>query len=144
MILITSFLLCRVLSNIAYGQLRIETPSHSYVFPPFPSSADDGHPRAHIRVLKHNFWLRLALMSDLGFSEAYMFGEIECDNLIDIFSVCRGLPLSHLILDDRTMALRRIPLLPPSDSIHYETDHWVYHPFLDAFRPPSDACARTD
>lgn len=33
-------------------------------------------------------------MSDLGFAESYMFGEIECGSLIDVFSVSvsEGLP----------------------------------------------------
>lgn len=29
-------------------------------------------------------------MSDLGFSEAYMYGEVECDDLIPLFLV--GIP----------------------------------------------------
>lgn len=30
-------------------------------------------------------------MSDLGFSEAYMFGDIECDDLIAVFTVSNSI-----------------------------------------------------
>jgi cyclopropane-fatty-acyl-phospholipid synthase len=56
-----------------HGHLRIQTVDREYVFPvsqPNNESAnehDDLH--AELRVLNNSFWIRLALMSDLGFSE---------------------------------------------------------------------------
>ncbi|KAI0785790.1 CFS1-like protein [Abortiporus biennis] len=81
-------LLRSVLSRIAHGQIRIDTETRSYVFPEeiLPTNKFP-HVRAHIHVLRPSFWLRLALMSDLGFSEAYMFGDIDCEDLIAVFEI---------------------------------------------------------
>ncbi|KAI0077595.1 S-adenosyl-L-methionine-dependent methyltransferase [Panus rudis PR-1116 ss-1] len=76
------------LQNITNGQLRIQTPSRTYVFPKSITSSNKNPTLlAEIRVLKPTFWLRLALMSDLGFAEAYMFGEADCPDLISLFSI---------------------------------------------------------
>ncbi|KAK7691991.1 hypothetical protein QCA50_005396 [Cerrena zonata] len=78
----------RTLQNIQYGQLRIHTPERTYVF---PDSASPAKVHAEVRVVRPAFWLRLCLMSDLGFSEAYMFGDIDCDDLIAVFTIfCRN------------------------------------------------------
>lgn len=78
----------RTLQSIQYGQLRIHTPNRTYVF---PDSASPAKVQAEIRVVRPAFWLRLCLMSDLGFSEAYMFGDIECDDLIAVFTVSNSI-----------------------------------------------------
>ncbi|TFK69533.1 cyclopropane-fatty-acyl-phospholipid synthase [Pluteus cervinus] len=44
-------------------------------------------PLAEFRVLNDAFWIRLCLMSDLGFAEAYMYGEVECKNLVALFEL---------------------------------------------------------
>lgn len=79
------------LNNITQGQLVIRTPSQTYVFPdPNASSAHLNHKpsvKCSITVLNPAFWLRICLASDLGFAEAYMFGDIDCDNLINLFEV---------------------------------------------------------
>ncbi|EPT05160.1 hypothetical protein FOMPIDRAFT_1111662, partial [Fomitopsis schrenkii] len=38
------------------------------------------------------FWLRLAMQGDLGFAEAYMYGEVDCADLSALF---------HVLLDNR-------------------------------------------
>ncbi|CAK5262442.1 unnamed protein product [Mycena citricolor] len=35
----------------------------------------------HMKVVNENFWLRLILSGDLGFSEAFMIGDVEVSNL---------------------------------------------------------------
>lgn len=40
---------------------------------------------AQFRVLNPTFWIRLCMMSDLGFAEAYMYGDAECDDLPTLF-----------------------------------------------------------
>ncbi|OCH86874.1 cyclopropane-fatty-acyl-phospholipid synthase [Obba rivulosa] len=40
-----------------------------------------------LTVRNPTFWLRVAAMGDLGFAEAYMYGEVECDDLIRVFMV---------------------------------------------------------
>ena len=68
-----------------HGRLVIETPSSTYTFPPSPT--DNKHPDVHarLRVINPAFWIRLAFMSDLGFAEAYMYGDIECTTLPTLF-----------------------------------------------------------
>lgn len=45
-------------------------------------------PKAELTVRNPVFWLRLYAMGDLGFVEAYMYGEIDCDDLAKVFQVC--------------------------------------------------------
>ncbi|EIW59336.1 cyclopropane-fatty-acyl-phospholipid synthase, partial [Trametes versicolor FP-101664 SS1] len=42
---------------------------------------------AELTVRNPVFWLRLCAMGDLGFAEAYMYGEIDCDDLAKVFLV---------------------------------------------------------
>ncbi|KAH9933161.1 cyclopropane-fatty-acyl-phospholipid synthase [Epithele typhae] len=77
---------------IAHGALIIHTPQHTYHFgQPLTPHASLAHPPrapvAELTVRSPNFWLRLCAMGDLGFSEAYMYGEVECNDLINLFMV---------------------------------------------------------
>ena len=50
-----------------------------------------GRPRkVELVVKKETFWIRSFLFADLGFAEAYMLGEVECEDLTGFFQV--GLP----------------------------------------------------
>ena len=56
-----------------HGHLRIHTSDREYLFP----VSDKDRPRnehdnirAELKVINPSFWIRLALMSDLGFAEA--------------------------------------------------------------------------
>ena len=73
------------------------TYSHIYTFPlpELVNGADNGENinehrdlKAELRVLKDSFWVRLCAMGDLGFAEAYMYGDVECDDLVSLFKVC--------------------------------------------------------
>lgn len=79
------------MSRIDKGRLRIVTDSHVYIFPPPGSLADKKNPnpelKAEFRVVNPTFWIRLCLMSDLGFAEAYMYGDAECGDLPTLFKV---------------------------------------------------------
>ena len=80
----------RLMQNITRGHLRVLTYSHIYNFPaPSASSEDNEYPqlKAELRVTNDVFWIRLFTMSDLGFAEAYMYGDVECDDLVTIFEV---------------------------------------------------------
>ncbi|KAJ7643992.1 CFS1-like protein [Roridomyces roridus] len=72
------------MQNMTEGQLRVLTYSHIYQFPTVGLASDDSVTKAELRVSNDAFWLRLCLMSDLGFSEAYMYGEVECDDLVSL------------------------------------------------------------
>lgn len=46
-----------------------------------------GHPKVELKINRENFWVRLFLFGDMGFAEAYMLGDVECDNLTGFFMV---------------------------------------------------------
>lgn len=80
------------MSRINKGQLRVVTDSRVYIFPPPGSPADKINPardlKLELRVLNPTFWIRLCLACSLGFAEAYMYGDAECDDLPALFEVC--------------------------------------------------------
>ncbi|KAF8827495.1 hypothetical protein HHX47_DHR4000067 [Lentinula edodes] len=71
------------------GQLKVLTFSHIYTFPSHETTAriEDGGHKAELRVVNDVFWVRLCAMGDLGFAEAYMYGDVECDDLISLFQI---------------------------------------------------------
>ncbi|KAI0044109.1 cyclopropane-fatty-acyl-phospholipid synthase [Auriscalpium vulgare] len=75
------------LKKIRIGRLRIVTPGKTYEFP--ETSAHDASTdlSVELRVVSDAFWVRLCTMSDLGFAEAYMYGDVECDDLISTFLI---------------------------------------------------------
>ncbi|KAJ4493210.1 CFS1-like protein [Lentinula lateritia] len=75
--------------NITQGQLKVLTFSHIYTFPSHQTTAqiEDGGHQAELRVVNDVFWVRLCAMGDLGFAEAYMYGDVECDDLISLFQI---------------------------------------------------------
>ncbi|KAF8526759.1 CFS1-like protein [Gautieria morchelliformis] len=79
------------MQNITRGHLRVLTYAHIYNFPALPASAEDDneYPQlaAELRVANDVFWIRLFTMSDLGFAEAYMYGDVECDDLVSVFEM---------------------------------------------------------
>ncbi|KAI0632231.1 S-adenosyl-L-methionine-dependent methyltransferase [Trametes polyzona] len=81
-----------LLKDIANGTLTIHTPERTYCFGEDPAvhgelDSDAVAPKAELTVRNSTFWLRLCAMGDLGFSEAYMYGEIDCDDLTKVFLV---------------------------------------------------------
>lgn len=44
-------------------------------------------PNVELIVKKESFWVRVLLFADMGFSEAYMLGEIECSDLTAFFTL---------------------------------------------------------
>ncbi|KAJ2584172.1 hypothetical protein IWW49_005080 [Coemansia sp. RSA 1797] len=44
---------------------------------------DDSGPHVHLTIFSEQFWVRLMLVQDLGFAEAYMAGEVSVNNLVD-------------------------------------------------------------
>lgn len=78
-----------VFQRIQKGSLRIVTPNHVYEFPPHHAKHFDASSgvKAELRVISETFWVRLCTMGDLGFSEAYMYGEVECDDLLPVFLI---------------------------------------------------------
>ena len=89
-----------VLKSITVGHLRIVTDKHTYEFP--AGGTDTGHEDLHaeLRVINDAFWVRLCTMGALGFAEAYMFGDVVCEDLISIFSVCTVGSTSYLSIPE--------------------------------------------
>lgn len=81
----------RLMQKITIGQLRVVTSEHTYTFPSQDSMSETQNEKpelkAELRVVSDTFWVRLCAMGDLGFSEAYMYGDVECDDLISLFQV---------------------------------------------------------
>lgn len=78
------------LSRMNHGHLRILTSEREYVFPvPDKNRPRNEHDnlRAEFKVLSGSFWIRLALMSDLGFAEAFMYGDVQCEDLVSVFQI---------------------------------------------------------
>jgi cyclopropane-fatty-acyl-phospholipid synthase len=76
------------MQNITAGHLRVLTYSHIYNFPAsFEKNNDAPSPKSELRVASDVFWIRLCAMGDLGFAEAYMYGDVECDDLVSLFQM---------------------------------------------------------
>ncbi|KAJ3733331.1 CFS1-like protein [Lentinula guzmanii] len=74
------------MQNITQGQLKVFTFSQIYTFPSHPETNKVAH-KAELRVVNDVFWVRLCTMGDLGFAEAYMYGDVECDDLVSLFQI---------------------------------------------------------
>lgn len=62
------------------------TCEHTYNFPAdFTPKDETCENTVELRVVNDVFWIRLCAMGDLGFAEAYMFGDVECDDLVAVF-----------------------------------------------------------
>ena len=76
------------MQNITNGHLRVLTFEHIYNFPALSAAEDSAQGvKSELRVVNDVFWIRLCAMGDLGFAEAYMYGDVECDDLVSIFQV---------------------------------------------------------
>ncbi|KAI9058495.1 cyclopropane-fatty-acyl-phospholipid synthase [Trametes sanguinea] len=75
-----------LLKSISNGSLIIHTPSRTYCFGEQTGHTPRG-PVAELTVRDAVFWVRLCAMGDLGFAESYMYGEIDCEDLVKVFLV---------------------------------------------------------
>ncbi|KAI0641779.1 cyclopropane-fatty-acyl-phospholipid synthase [Trametes meyenii] len=84
---ITMFARASILSvlrtSIVVGYMRIDDRDHTFHF----GNEKSAGPVVRIRVLNGKFWTRLFASGDLGFSEAYMIGEVDIENLKAIFDL---------------------------------------------------------
>ena len=92
--------------NIRVGELKVSTPKQVYIFPSAEEDKRRPDLKAELRVLSDMFWLRMCTAigaSDLGLAEAFMFGDVACDNLLPVFQVSNFLPLTWLCFICRSL-----------------------------------------
>lgn len=78
----------RLMQRITNGHLRVLTFGHIYNFPAVSNDLNAAPDlKSELRVSNNVFWIRLCAMGDLGFAEAYMYGDVECDDLVSLFQV---------------------------------------------------------
>jgi cyclopropane-fatty-acyl-phospholipid synthase len=76
------------MQNITVGHLRVLTHERTYDFPGLCNENGDASSlKSELRVVNDAFWIRLCIMGDLGFAEAYMYGDVECADLVSLFQV---------------------------------------------------------
>lgn len=75
-------------TNYVFGQKDIEAPD-SKARSAWPRSRIDDVPRAKVVIKSAEFWMRLFLFADMGFAEAYMLKDFECQDLTSFFQVKR-------------------------------------------------------
>lgn len=80
--------------SITYGQIRILTADQGIFTFPSPQKREelglgpvDPNECADIRVINDTFWFRLVVLADIGFAEAYMAGDCEVSDLVQVFKV---------------------------------------------------------
>ncbi|KAG5639335.1 hypothetical protein H0H81_004056 [Sphagnurus paluster] len=67
-----------VLSDaITIGHLTISDSEGTHYYGRYQKGCND----VHLKIVNDNFWLRILLSGDLGFSEAYMIGDVEVSSL---------------------------------------------------------------
>lgn len=81
------------MQRINKGHLRVLTFEHIYNFPALSNDFNTVPDlKSELRVANDVFWIRLCAMGDLGFAEAYMYGDVECDDLVSLFQVSARQP----------------------------------------------------
>ncbi|KAI0357092.1 cyclopropane-fatty-acyl-phospholipid synthase [Trametes cingulata] len=70
-------------SAVKVGYMRIEDRDETFYF----GNEKTGGAEVHMKVLSGKFWTRIFSSGDLGFSEAYMIGEVEIENLKSIMDL---------------------------------------------------------
>lgn len=95
----------RIFSSITTGRLVVtdELSGTMHVLGRHPldgdrKAADKNVPCSfdvELIVKRNAFWLRLLFFADIGFAEAYMLGDVECNDLPAFFQVCMTLIHQH-------------------------------------------------
>ncbi|KAJ7706717.1 CFS1-like protein [Mycena rosella] len=86
-----------VLNKVTVGKITVVTESQTYCF-----GVADATLHATLRVKSDAFWMRMALFTDLGLAEAFMYGDVDCE---DISSLIQILIASHRELTAETDTL---------------------------------------
>ncbi|KAF8181191.1 Mycolic acid cyclopropane synthetase-domain-containing protein [Mycena galopus ATCC 62051] len=71
-----------VLNKIRVGRITVVTESSIYNF----GVADDAL-HATLRIKSDTFWIRVALFTDLGLAEGFMFGDVDCEDVSSLIQI---------------------------------------------------------
>ncbi|APA13296.1 hypothetical protein SS1G_13857 [Sclerotinia sclerotiorum 1980 UF-70] len=74
-------------TTLCYGAKIAKEPKVDGVNGHYPSRKAGAARKIELRVINQAFWVRLFLFADMGFAEAYMLGEVECDDLTGFFEL---------------------------------------------------------
>ncbi|TGO25455.1 hypothetical protein BPAE_0079g00010 [Botrytis paeoniae] len=140
-----SFIL-QTLSSIKYGRLYITLKDQNETKPRLfgntsSESIDSSEPKCSVIIDSPNVWTRMSINVDLGFSEAFMVGELECDDLVALVSIYTQ---NYALFGTGNIFLQIIPriqklLFRPSNdsrgalqnaSSHYDTSNALFSSFL--------------
>ncbi|KAK8910897.1 hypothetical protein QC760_001823 [Botrytis cinerea] len=104
-------------------------------------SIDSCEPKCSVIINSPNVWTRMSINVDLGFFEAFMVGELECDNLVALVSIYIQ---NYALFGTGNIFLQIIPRIqkiffkPSNDSrralqnasSHYDTSNAIFSSFL--------------
>ncbi|KAI9679289.1 MAG: hypothetical protein M1817_005309 [Caeruleum heppii] len=135
--------ICTLLARIEHGQITIIDVDGTVLrFGEIGASASGVSKKVvELRVRKETFWVRLALFADMGFAEAFMLGEVECDNLVPFFQIfihnraqlSNATTLTSSLASKATSLLRSTNTLSNSllnVSAHYDISNEMFAAFL--------------
>ncbi|KAJ1737681.1 hypothetical protein LPJ72_000250 [Coemansia sp. Benny D160-2] len=131
--------LAQSLSGATMGSLTIKENGLETVF----GQPGNSGPHVHLTVLDEQFWVRLMLVQDLGFAEAYMAGEVAVSSLVDFIrfyiynrAVLDGSfssPLvSSLMYLTNTRFINSVLNAASNISAHYDLGNEIFEMFLDS------------
>ncbi|KAI9501921.1 Mycolic acid cyclopropane synthetase-domain-containing protein [Coemansia spiralis] len=129
----------QTLTGAAVGSLTLVESGNQTTFGR-PNS--DG-PHVRLTVLSEQFWVRLMLVQDLGFAEAYMAGEIAVSSLVDFIrfyiynrTVLESASSSPMVSSLMYLASTRFgnSILNTASNIsaHYDLGNEMFEMFLDS------------
>ncbi|KAF8508695.1 cyclopropane-fatty-acyl-phospholipid synthase [Gautieria morchelliformis] len=130
----------RALNQVEHGELHIVTPTEVLDFGRGQLSPDL---KVELRVRRPTFWTRIVFFKELGFAEAFMYGDVDCDDiatLIRLFIANR----KNIQLDTVASSMFSAPRLLTSirflgdlsnsranASAHYDLGNTMFSAFLN-------------
>ncbi|KAF7355676.1 CFS1-like protein [Mycena sanguinolenta] len=126
-----------VLSKITRGKITLITESETLDF-----GEADAQLHATLRVKRDAFWMRVALFTDLGLAEAFMFGDVDCEDISSLIQILianrRELTtdtiLASLLSKGRSLTSRRflgsLVNSKANISAHYDLGNTMFSAYL--------------
>jgi len=74
-----------ILSKIKIGEVTLISQEKTWIFGS-PSEAYPGL-KVTLKVRSETFWTRIAIFTDVGFSEAFLYGEVDCEDITAILKI---------------------------------------------------------